>query len=94
MIMNDRLYDVTIEFLGMKKKDTFKNAAICLGKEGEFMVMDATGSRLSFMAECCKVEQIAAHVIIIKGFTQGLKPKHITAYCVYIKGAKITEETC
>lgn len=77
----DRLYDVMIEYLGIKKKDNFPMSTICLGKEGDFMVMDAEGKTCRFVAYSCKVEQIAARVIILSGFT--LKPRHIKAYCVY-----------
>lgn len=76
-----RLFDVRIEYLGRKKFDTFELSTICLGREGDFMVMDSEGMRVLFMARSCRVEQIAAHVIIIHGFTD--YPRHITAYCVY-----------
>ena len=76
-----RLYNVTIEYLGRKKVDKLPQAAICLGKDGVFLVMDSDGATIRFSANSCKVEQIAAHVIIINGYTD--KPRHITAYCVY-----------
>ena len=77
----DRLYNVTIEYLGLKKHDKFPLSTICLGKDGAFLVMDAQGKTVRFVAKNCKVEQIAAHVIILHGYTD--KPRHITAYCVY-----------
>lgn len=77
----DRLYNVTIEYLGIKKQDKFPKSTICLGKDGAFLVMDADGNGIRFAATNCKVEQIAAHVIILRGYTD--KPRHITAYCVY-----------
>ena len=77
----DRLYNVSIEYLGIKKQDKFPLSTICLGKEGSFLVMDAEGQRVRFVAKDCKVEQIAAHVIIVRGYTD--KPRHVTAYCVY-----------
>lgn len=78
----DRLYNVTIEYLGIKKRDKFELSTICLGKDGTFAVMDSEGKSLMFEANNCKVEQIAAHVIIVHGFTN--KPRHITAYCLYV----------
>jgi hypothetical protein len=80
----NRLYDVTIEYLGIKKVDKFPSSTICLGKDGALLIMDSNGERIRFMANSCKVEQIAAHVIVIKGFTD--KPRHITAYCIYKDG--------
>ena len=77
----NRTYDVTIEYLGRKKVDKFAQSTICLGKDGAFLVMDSDGEIIRFSAKNCKVEQIAAHVIIISRFTD--KPRHITAYCVY-----------
>ena len=76
-----RTYNVTIEYLGRKKVDKFPQSTICLGKDGAFLVMDSDGATVKFSANSCKVEQIAAHVIIIHGFTD--KPRHITAYCIY-----------
>jgi len=80
MPMN-RLYNVTIEYLGLKKQDKFRQSTICLGKDGAFLVMDADGQGVRFIAKDCTVEQIAAHVIILRGYTD--TPRHITAYCVY-----------
>jgi hypothetical protein len=77
----NRLYNVTVECLGIKKVDKFPQSAICLGKDGTFLVMDSEGKSVSFVANDCKVEQIAAHVIIVRGYTD--RPRHITAYCVY-----------
>lgn len=77
----DRLFDVTIEYLGRKRKDKFPLSTICLGKDGSFLVMDSDGKSVCFAANNCKVEQIAAHVIILRGYTD--KPQHVTAYCVY-----------
>ena len=77
----DRLYNVTVEYLGIKRQDMFPLSKICLGKDGVFLVMDADGKGIRFDAKDCKVEQIAAHVIIIRGYTE--KPRHITAYCIY-----------
>ena len=77
----DRLYNVTIKYLGLKKQDKFPKSTICLGKDGAFLVMDGVGQRVLFVASDCRVEQIAAHVIILHGYTD--KPRHITAYCVY-----------
>jgi hypothetical protein len=77
----DKLYNVTIEYLGKKKVDKLPLSTICLGKDGAFLVMDSEGKSVRFAANNCKVEQIAAHVIIVKGFTD--KPRHITAYCMY-----------
>ena len=77
----DRLYNVTIEYMGLKKRHTFKGSTICMGKDGSVLVMDSEGKTIRFVANNCKVEQIAAHVIIIHGFTD--KPRHITAYCIY-----------
>lgn len=75
------LYNVTIEYLGRKKQDKFPLSTISLGQDGAFLVMDEDGQKIRFDASRCRVEQIAAHVIIISGFTT--KPQHITAYCVY-----------
>lgn len=80
MKMN-RLYNVTIEYLGLKKQDKFPQSTICLGKDGAFLVMDEEGNGVRFVAQDCRVEQIAAHVIIVRGFTD--KPRHVTAYCIY-----------
>ena len=77
----DRIYNVTIEHLGRKKQNKFPLSTICLGKDGAFLVMDADGRKVRFAAKDCKVEQIAAHVIILRGYTD--KPQHVTAYCVY-----------
>jgi|GEM_PF-2561702 len=77
----NRLYNVTIEYLGRKKVDKFPQATICLGKDGAFLVMDSDGETIKFSANSCGVEQIAAHMIIVHGFTD--KPMHITAYCIY-----------
>jgi len=77
----DRIYNVTIEHLGRKKQNKFPLSTICLGKDGVFLVMDAKGNNVRFVAKDCKVEQIAAHVIILRGYTD--KPQHVTAYCVY-----------
>ena len=77
----NRLYNVTIEYLGMKKQDKFPASTICLGKDGAFLVMDGDGQSVRFVAKDCRVEQIAANVIITRGYTD--KPRHITAYCVY-----------
>lgn len=77
----DRRYNVTIEYLGLKKQDKFSQSTICLGKDGTFLVMDGDGHAVRFAAKDCKVEQIAAHVIILRGYTD--RPQHITAYCVY-----------
>ena len=81
----DKLYNVTIEYLGLKKQDRFALSTICLGKDGAFLVMDSEGKTVRFAANNCKVEQIAAHVIIVHGFTD--KPRHITAYCIYANAA-------
>jgi len=81
----DRLYNVTIEYLGLKQQDRFQQSTICLGKDGAFLVMDENGKSIRFDAKDCKVEQIAAHVIIIRGYTE--KPHHITAYCIYANPA-------
>lgn len=75
--MTNRLYNVRIEYTGMKNVDTFKESTICLGKEGDFMVMNSDGMTSRFMAHNCRVEQIAAHVIVVTGFTD--RPRHITA---------------
>lgn len=77
----NRLYNVTIEYLGLKKQDKFPQSTICLGKDGAFLVMDDEGNGVRFVAQDCRVEQIAAHVIIIRGYTD--RPRSITAYCVY-----------
>jgi len=77
----NRLYNVTIEYLGLKKQDKFPQSTICLGKEGVFLVMDSEGKTVRFAANDCKVEQIAAHVVTVHGYTD--KPRHITAYCIY-----------
>lgn len=77
----DRLYDVAIEYLGRKTMDAFPQSTICLGKDGAFLVMDSEAAIVRFVAKDCRVEQIAAHVIVLRGYTD--KPRHITAYCVY-----------
>jgi hypothetical protein len=77
----NRLYNVTIEYLGINRQDKFPLSTICLGKDGSFLVMDAEGQSIRFDAKDCRVEQIAAHVIIIRGYTE--RPRHITAYCIY-----------
>lgn len=77
----DRLYNVTIEYFGLKKQDKFPESTICLGRDGTFLVMDGNGQAIQFVAKGCKVEQIAAHVIVLLGYTD--TPRHITAYCVY-----------
>ena len=77
----NRIYNVTIEYLGIKKQDKFLESTICLGKDGAFLVMDENGQSVRFVAKDCKVEQIAAHVIIVHGFTD--KPRHMTAFCIY-----------
>jgi len=83
----DRLYNVTIEYLGRKKQDKFPLSTICLGKDGAFLVMDSEGSAVRFVANDCKVKQIAAHVIILGGYTD--KPQHVTAYCVYANAGAV-----
>ena len=82
----NRLYQVTIEYLGIKKQDKFPQSTICLGNDGAFLVMDSECNGVRFAAHDCKVEQIAAHVIIIRGFTD--KPRHMTAYCVYANAGR------
>lgn len=77
----DRLYNVTVEYLGRKKQEKFPQSTICLGKDGEFLVMDSDGKNVRFIAINCKVAEIAAHVIIVHGFSA--RPHYITAYCVY-----------
>ena len=77
----NRLYNVTIEYLGLKKQDKFPQSTICLGKDGAFLVMDSQGKSVRFAAQDCKVEQVSAHVIILRGYTD--RPRHITAYCIY-----------
>jgi len=78
----DRLYNVTLEYLGRRsKKDEFPQSTICLGRDGAFLVMDSEGQGVRFVARDCKVDQIAANVIILRGYTD--KPRHVTAYCVY-----------
>jgi hypothetical protein len=80
MTMN-KLYDVMIEYLGRKEQDKFPLSTICLGRDGTFLVMDSEGKAVRFVAKDCKVEEIAAHVIILRGYTD--KPEHISAYCTY-----------
>jgi hypothetical protein len=77
----NRLYNVTIEYLGIKKQDKFPMSTICLGKDGAFLVMDAEGKNVRCVAADCRVEQIAANVVILRGYTDA--PRHITAYCIY-----------
>jgi hypothetical protein len=77
----DRLYNVAIEYLGIKKQDRFELSTICLGKDGSFLVMDSEGKYVRFVAEDCKVTEISAHVIILRGYTR--RPRSITAYCMY-----------
>jgi hypothetical protein len=77
----DRLFNVAIEYLGRKKMDVFNQSCICLGTNGDFLVMDSAGKRIRFGAKNCRVIEIAAHVIVVEGYTD--KPRHITAYCVY-----------
>jgi hypothetical protein len=77
----NRLYNVTIEYLGSKRQSKFPLSTIDLGKDGSFLVGDAEGRINRFYAKDCRVEQIAAHVIIIRGYTE--QPRHITAYCIY-----------
>jgi len=77
----DRMYNVTIEYLDTKRQHKFPLSTICLGKDGSFLVMDSEGQNVRFVANDCRVEQIAAHVIILRGYTD--KPQHVTAYCVY-----------
>ena len=80
-ISMDRLYNVTIEHLGRKRPDKFPLSTICLGKDGAFLVMDEEGKIIRFVANDCRVEQIAAHVIIIRGYTN--QPRHVTVFCAY-----------
>jgi len=80
-ISMDRLYNVTIEHLGRKRPDKFPLSTICLGKDGAFLVMDEEGKIIRFVANDCRVEQIAAHVIIIRGYTD--QPRHVTVFCAY-----------
>ena len=89
MTMN-RIYDVTIEFLGLKKQDTFPMSTICLSKDGTFLVMDSDGNRDRFMAKDCRVEQIAVNVIVVRGYTD--KPSHITVYCIYANAPVVGRE--
>jgi len=77
----DRLYNVTIEYTGLKKAAIFSQSTICLGKDKSFLVMDEKGEKIRFQAVDCSVEQIAAHVVIIRGYTE--HPRHMTAYCIY-----------
>ena len=86
----DRLYDVSIKVLGRKKQDKFLRSTICLGKDGYFLVMDSKGQGVRFVARDCKVEQIAAHVIVIRGYTD--TPRHVTVYCVYSKDSNQVEQ--
>lgn len=83
----DRLYNVTLEYLGIKKQDKFELSTICLGKDGAFLVMDSEGKTVRFVANDCKVLQIAAHVIILRGYTD--KPRNITAYCIYANASRL-----
>ena len=85
----DRLYNVTVEYLGRKKKDKFFLSTICLGKYGNFLVMDAEGKIVRFAANDSKVEQIAAHVIIVRGYTD--KPQHVTVVCMYSNNSIIAK---
>jgi len=77
----NRLYNVTIKYTGTKKVDKLSQSAICLTKDGVFLVMDSDGNRIRFAANNCKVDQIAANLITVHGFTD--RPLHITAYCIY-----------
>lgn len=87
-----RLYNVTVEYLGKKKADKFQKSTICLDKNGDFLVMDCEGKAIRFKANNCKVDEIAAEVVIIRGFTD--KPSHIAAFCMYEtkKGGKNDRE--
>ena len=76
-----RVFNVTIEYLGRKNVDKFPQSSICLGKDGAFLVMDSEGKTVRFSANNCKVEEIAAHFIVLRGYTE--KPRHIIAYCRY-----------
>ena len=55
----NRLYNVTIEYLGMKKQDKFPQSTICLGKDGAFLVMDEEGNGVRcqshFVESPCRV---------------------------------------
>ena len=86
----DRLYNVSIEYLGRKKQDKFPQSTICLGKDGALLVMDAEGKSVRFAAKDCKVEQIAAHVIVMRGYTD--KPQHVTVFCVYSNDLNVPEK--
>ncbi len=77
----NRLYNVTIYYLGKKKRLALTGSTICLTKDGGFLAMDAEGAKVLFSAKRCEVEEIAACAIIITGFTDN--PEYITAYCVY-----------
>lgn len=79
-----RTYDITIEYTGLKKTETFRNVTFTLSSTGFLTVMDRDGNRILFCAQDCKVKEIAAYVIIITGYTA--KPRHFTAYCVYNHG--------
>jgi hypothetical protein len=83
------LYNVNVEYTGRKKVDNLPMSTICLGKDGAFLVMDSEGKGVRFEAKNCKVEQIAAHVIIICGYTE--QPRHITAYCMYAQKSQQPE---
>jgi hypothetical protein len=82
----NRRYNVTIEYMGRERHDKFPMSTICLGRDGVFLVMDSEGKTVRFVARDCRVDQIAANVIILLGYTD--KPQHITAYCVYTDGGK------
>jgi hypothetical protein len=83
--MKYRTYNVTIEYFGKKKTDKYPDSVICLGRDGSFLVLDASGDGIRFEAARCRVDQISANAIFISGFTD--KPQYITAYCIYADNA-------
>ena len=72
-------YNVTIKPLG-RKEQRFGLSTIYLDKNGNFGVMDAEGKDIRYTLVRARVEEIAAHVIHISGFTH--RPEFVNVFCV------------
>ncbi len=72
-------YNVTIKPLG-RKEQSFGLSTIYLDQHGSFGVMDAEGKAIRYTLTRARVEEIAAHVVHISGFTH--KPEFVDVWCV------------
>jgi hypothetical protein len=72
-------YNITIKPLG-RKEHNLGLSRIYLDKHGNFGAMDEDGTGIRYTLVRARVEEIAAHVIHISGFTH--RPEFVDVFCV------------